>query len=104
MKKSMALLCAFVLLTLTLLGCGEDEKAAANRSVPNTGVTSDQMLDGGIKDGQNDAAGMKNDAADPRRDTAYGASYGQMLRNGRVHDTDGNLRDGENPHTPGSTF
>ena len=32
-----------------------------------------------------------------------GATYGQMLRNGRVHDTNGILTDGENAVTPGTT-
>ena len=32
------------------------------------------------------------------------ASYGQMLRNAQVHDTDGNLRDYENSVTPGTAY
>lgn len=31
-----------------------------------------------------------------------GVSYGQMLRNARVHDTDGFLKDGENAVSPGT--
>lgn len=31
-----------------------------------------------------------------------GVSYGQMLRNARVHDTDGFLKDGENAVSPGA--
>lgn len=33
-----------------------------------------------------------------------GATYGQMLRNARVHDTDGYLLDGENSVTPGAAY
>lgn len=33
-----------------------------------------------------------------------GVTYGQMLRNGRVHDRDGYLLDGENAVTPGAAF
>lgn len=33
-----------------------------------------------------------------------GATYGQMLRNGRVHDRDGDLTDGENSVTRGAMF
>lgn len=33
-----------------------------------------------------------------------GATYGQMLRNARVHDRDGNLHDGENAVTPGTRY
>ena len=33
-----------------------------------------------------------------------GATYGQMLRNARVHDADGYLLDGENSVTPGAAF
>ena len=34
----------------------------------------------------------------------HGATYGQMLRNARVHDRDGFLLDGENAVTSGTTF
>lgn len=33
-----------------------------------------------------------------------GATYGQMLRNARVHDRDGFLLDGENAVTPGAAY
>ncbi|BAL01406.1 hypothetical protein OBV_42070 [Oscillibacter valericigenes Sjm18-20] len=33
-----------------------------------------------------------------------GATYGQMLRNARVHDSDGFLLDGENAVTPGAAY
>ncbi|MEG1594414.1 MAG: hypothetical protein RR350_08360 [Oscillibacter sp.] len=98
MKKELAFLWAALLLTTILSGCGEDP-SNTNRAVPNTGVTSDQMMDGGMNGVKND---MKNGGT--HSPMQGGASYGQMLRNGRVHDRDGYLGDRENAHTPGSTF
>ncbi len=42
----------------------------------------------------------ENVNTEKQRSTLKGATYGQMLRNGRVHDTDGDLRDHENAVTP----
>lgn len=93
LKRTIALVLTSLLLALSLAGCGEDEKSGnATRSVPNTGVTSDQMLDGGT----DNPSGVKHGK--------YGASYDQMLRNGRVHDRDGYLNDRENAVTPGAMF
>lgn len=46
----------------------------------------------------------QNGTANKTRNTAGGVSYGQMLRNGRVHDRDGDLTDGENSVTRGAMF
>lgn len=56
----------------------------------------------------NRASGMVADPAYPantanQSTVIRGATYGQMLRNGRVHDTNGILTDGENAVTPGTT-
>ena len=37
-----------------------------------------------------------------KQNSRSGATYGQMLRNARVHDTDGFLKDMENSVTPGA--
>lgn len=53
---------------------------------------------------ENKAAGTPNtgtkSTAVPQKGILHGASYGQMLRNARVHDTDGFLFDNENSVTP----
>lgn len=46
----------------------------------------------------------QNGTANKTRNTTGGVSYGQMLRNGRVHDRDGDLTDGENSVTRGAMF
>lgn len=58
---------------------------------------------------ENDGAGAPDSSNDftgsttvPQRGTLKGATYGQMLRNGQVHDRDGYLLDGENAVTPGT--
>lgn len=66
------------------------------------------------KDGVEDAAEGVEKGVDDVTDTAEnagkamkrsveegGVSYGEMLDNARVHDTDGNLNDHENAVTPG---
>ena len=63
-----------------------------------------------LKDGVEDAARDVKDAVDgaarstePKEDESLfrAASYEQMVRNAKVHDTDGILTDGENSLTPG---
>lgn len=60
----------------------------------------------GAQDGLTGNTDTQNGTADTRQtheDEALlkGASYEQMLRNARVHDTDGDLTDRENTVTPG---
>lgn len=47
---------------------------------------------------------VQNGTANKTRNTTGGATYGQMLQNGRVHDRDGNLTDGENSVTHSAMF
>ena len=63
-----------------------------------------------LEDGVEDAARDVKDAVDgaarstePKEDESLfrAASYEQMVRNAKVHDTDGILTDGENSLTPG---
>lgn len=97
-------------------------------AIPDNGTTDnkDQTTDGSdmtsdlehdtktavdnLEDGVEDAARDVKDAVDgaarstePKEDESLfrAASYEQMVRNARVHDTDGILTDGENSLTPG---
>ena len=57
----------------------------------------------GTSGGQNDGPGAQEDSMmnestpGSTEDQNVGVSYERMLRNGRIHDTDGLLKDGENP-------
>lgn len=72
----------------------------------------DAVTDGidDVKDGIDDVGdaltgdNVQNSTTSKTRNTTGGATYGQMLRNGRVHDQDGNLTDGENSVTRGAMF
>ncbi len=54
-----------------------------------------------LKDGTNATAATQNGTTN---NVIRGATYGQMLRNARVHDRDGYLLDGENAVTPGAAY
>ena len=75
------------LLTPTALAAGE--KPAFSQQPQSTTVTAP------------DTNPAPNPANDPAGDLP-GASMDRMLRNGRVHDRDGDLLDGENSVTPGT--
>jgi hypothetical protein len=71
-----------------------------------TNGTGDSLLDdagdaihNGVDDVEDTLTG--DDNATTRSSTTGGISYRQMLENGRVHDTDGDLTDHENAMTPG---
>ena len=131
MKRQFALLLTSVLLVFALTACGGDDKDASH-STGEQNTAGDSIQDAGdnIADaGQdildagedildpNDHNGTDNgtdrndadrDNADLRDDSALtdGSTAtegtGQMLRNARVHDTDGFLKDGENAVSPGA--
>ena len=93
---------------------------APNNGVPNNGNTNNGTQNGGTNSGDagngtmNNGTANNNNAAsrsynsyaqpgvngptssDSVNDLLRGRSYEEMLRNGRVHDTDGFLTDGEN--------
>ena len=130
MKRQFALLLASALLVFALTACGGDDKAASHDSgEQNTAGESIQDAGDNIADAGEDILDAGKDVLDPddNRDTAdrddhtaltdgttssegtatkqsgrVGVSYGQMLRNARVHDTDGFLKDGENAVSPGA--
>lgn len=130
MKRQFALLLASALLVFALTACGGDDKDASHDSgEQNTAGESIQDAGDNIADAGEDILDAGKDVLDPddNRDTAdrddhtaltdgttssegtatkqsgrVGVSYGQMLRNARVHDTDGFLKDGENAVSPGA--
>ena len=78
---------------------------------PNDNNGTDNGTD--RNDANRDNADLRDDSALTDGSTAtegtatkqsgrVGVSYGQMLRNARVHDTDGFLKDGENAVSPGA--
>lgn len=108
---------------------GVQPEANGNTAVPEPGdsasesILPDENLPGGTADSPTDGLtgeplrpdGDLAGAADTARPSGgenavqqstviHGATYGQMLRNARVHDRDGFLLDGENAVTPGTTF
>lgn len=93
---------------------GNADNGTANGNGTNNGTVADN---GTVNENDTVNGGLNNDGTGPNGTTANGtanngagatgrsvirpASYDQMLRNARVHDTDGILTDGENAVTPG---
>ena len=91
---------------------GNTDNGVNNGTTNGNGTNNGTVTDNGTVNG-----GLNNDGTGPNGTTANGtanngagatgrsvirpASYDQMLRNARVHDTDGILTDGENAVTPG---
>ena len=71
--------------------------ATSNANAVGNGQTVAPKRTSGMTAGTTSTANTTNQSAVIR-----GATYGQMLRNGRVHDTNGVLTDGENAVTPGT--
>lgn len=132
MKRRFALLLVSGLLAFTLAGCGGDDKNTGTTDGTDDMVTdqnndaltgednTDRYQDDGtdgtdknssadtngdgilgdLEDGMNDLGDDLKDGVQDLEDS--GTSSDQMVRNGSVHDTDGDLTDGENAHTPGA--
>ena len=132
MKRRFALLLVSGLLAFTLAGCGGDDKDTGTTGGTddmvtdqnNDALTGDDNTDryqddgtagtdenhsadtngdgilGDLEDGMNDLGDDLKDGVQDLENKA--TSYDQMVRNGSVHDTDGDLTDGENAHTPGA--
>ena len=103
MKQTLAMLFVTALLLFSLAGCGE-KKDSNTANGPSTGTTGNlygktylnpeteksanaQLRSNGRSLTGTNINGISNDVR-----------YRQMLSNGRVHDTDGFLFDGENTH------
>lgn len=131
MKKQFFVLLATLLFVFALTACGSDQKqdSQSSQAQNNAGdaITGTDNADrndsaimgsgsqngssaGGSADSTNDTIGEmlfgENNASDStaksRTAGSMGTNYDQMLRNARVHDTDGDLSDLENDYTPGS--
>ena len=87
MKQLIAILLATMLLAVCLTACGRRDNYGQDDNATNN-QTND--TNGSVEERPNESV---NNAAS---DGEIGVSYEQMLRNGRVRDSDGLLRDGEN--------
>ena len=88
MRKTFAMLLLTLVLAMGAAGCSEDTGTGGN----DNSILGDNTLEDGtnVDDGQAGGADEQ----------IKGSSYEQMLRNARVHDSDGILTDGENSVTP----
>ena len=92
MKKTLAIITA-AMLTLSLAGCGETGSIANDAGGTGNGAGSAAEYGANLHYGSSRGTHRYPDAQD---DAAARSRYGLMLDNGRVHDTDGFLLDGEN--------
>ena len=102
MKKTLAMLCLTALALVSLAGCGE--KKGNNTVTQPPAATDNGTADNSRKSHDTPGADRRNAAARASGRSRYFNSaksdlrYRQMLSNGRVHDADGFLFDGENTH------
>ena len=117
MKSRASLFLTVLLLALSLTACGK-EPAKNDQNDAGSGQNSayDAVSDPNRNNAPNNDAIIGRDdntvtapdtnpAPNPTNEPAGdlpGASMDRMLRNGRVHDRDGDLLDGENSVTPGA--
>ena len=120
MKQTITALLLALALVLSLSGCtsrkdnGSDNDTSQN-GITDNGNTNNGTMNGGANSGDNNAVNPGNSSrgydyygnyaqpgsngatsSDDVDDFMAGRSYKDMLRNGRVRDTDGILTDGEN--------
>lgn len=106
MRQTLALLFASLLLAFSLTACGREDSGssvtdAGNNQVtdnPTTGTDADRSVDDGLMD-----SGVSGNSATSSA-ARHGNSYDQMLRNGRVYDTNGYVNDAESAVTRGSIY
>lgn len=83
----------------------QDNNSSNKGTDTRKGVLEPNGGNGGSSANGNNIAGGSNDGGNGRNGQneglfgSSGNSYEQMLRNGMVNDTDGDLTDGENPHS-----
>ena len=104
MKRQFGLLLASVLLVFALTACGGDDILDAGEDIldPNDKDHADSGRDPADRHEDDALTGGDPTVEDAvtKQSGRIGVSYGQMLRNARVHDTDGFLKDGENAVSP----
>ena len=90
MRQKWAVFALTALLTLGMTGCASGNNATVDNMWPNDdrNMPGERIIDG-VQDAVDDAGDMLTGDAD---------RYREMLENGRVHDSDGYLWDGENRH------
>lgn len=121
MKQTLTALLLALTLTLSLTGCTRKDNSSTDlpdNGTANNGTTNNGTMNGGTNSGD-DSVGNGSDSSARNHygdggyarpgsngatssdsyDTLPGRSYEQMLRDGRVHDSDGFLTDGENSVT-----
>ena len=103
MKSRASLFLTVLLLALSLTACGK-EPAKNDRNDAGSGQNSayDAVSDPNRNNAPNNDAIIGRDDNTVTAPDLPGASMDRMLRNGRVHDRDGDLLDGENSVTPGA--
>ena len=101
MKKRRGLSLAALLLAATLLlaACGDRDNKdnSQTHNGTNSGVTDNSGTNGGGTGNSGANSGTGNGTAgDNAKSRSDANSFQRMLDNARVHDTDGDLTDGEN--------
>ena len=97
MKRLTTILLASMLLVFCLTACGRKDNQEQNVRNPSTNQTTNTQQDGMNDRPETDMVpGNETLPNANTSDAEPGVSYEQMLRNGRIHDRDGLLKDGEN--------
>lgn len=84
----------------SIAGSSNGSSSAAGSSNGSASGSGDALTRGA----RDVVRGTENAVSDATGGLLRGASYEQMLRNARVHDTDGDLYDYENAMTPGTRY
>ena len=88
MGQKIAVFALAALLTLGMTGCASGNNTTIDRDNRTWNAPGNDILDG-MEDAVDDAGDMLRGDTD---------RYWEMVENGRVHDSDGYLWDGENRH------
>lgn len=96
MKQTLATLLVTALLLVSLVGCGE--KKGNNTVTPPPAATDHDTADNSRKSHDTPGAARASGRSRYFNSAKSDLRYRQMLSNGRVHDADGFLFDGENTH------
>ncbi len=89
----------------SIAGSSNGSSSAAGSSGSGSSGSGASGSGDALTRGARDAVrGTENAVSDVTGGLLRGASYEQMLRNARVHDTDGDLYDYENAMTPGTRY